>query len=363
MERMSEMRARRAVPRNPEQIESRENRWLKRFRAGLCGEPVRLSEDKSGRGAGGEAERLWGREVARREEEDVAGIEGARLVETALGAGVEVLAVLFSESGAKYVARLEPLIPAEARLLRTSDRLFAHASDTETPQGVAALIRPRTATFDDIVAGMPLVLILAGVQDPGNVGTLIRTADAFGASGVIACAAGGIGTANPYSPKALRASAGSAFRLPILRGSSAPIVLAQLRVAGVRVCAACPEDAAAGAHEGGGNSGQRVAAKTAVAPWEIDWRGPVALLVGNEGAGLPAELVRSADAIVRIPHVPHLFAAEAGVVATAAGSRSGVAVATSAAQAEIARAESLNAAVAGSILLYEAARQRGLAPS
>jgi len=123
------------------------------------------------------------------------------------------------------------------------------------------------------------------------------------------------GLGRPFGPKALRASAGTALRLPILRGVAAPILLVQLRVAGVRVYAACPD------------AGQ------AKAPWEADWCGPSALLVGNEGAGLPPELARSADAMVRIPQV-------------------------TAPDAEAAT-DSLNAAVAGGILLYEAARQRG----
>jgi len=187
------------------------------------------------------------------------------------------------------------------------------------------------------------------------VGTLVRTAEALGASGIAACAAGAIGTANPFSPKALRASAGAALRLPIARGLSAPVLLAQLRIAGVRVCAACPDELSGAASHAsepsraseGGVASEREAASAVgsatarkpLAPWEIDWRGPVALLIGNEGAGLPDDLVRSADAVVRIPHAPHY---------TKAGG-------------ENAPAESLNAAIAGSILLYEAARQRGLA--
>jgi TrmH family RNA methyltransferase len=328
MKRMAEMRHGRAAPaRHSESIESRENRWLKRFRAGLSGETAPRR---------GEASDLDG---------EIAGVEGVRLVESALRSGVEILAVLFSETGAKQISRLERWIPPEARVLRTSDRLFASASGTETPQGVAALARPRVGTLDDLLGGIPLVLVLAGVQDPGNVGTLVRTAEAFGASGIAACPAGAIGTANPYAPKALRASAGSTLRLPIVRGISAPVLLAQLKVAGVRVYAACPEDASdrgSASPEGVSAANSQGSAKKGLAPWEIDWRAPAALLVGNEGAGLPADLVRSADAIVRIPQA--LPAHHAGA----------------AAPVEDAPRESLNAAVAGSILLYEAARQRGL---
>ena len=352
MKRMAELRANRAAPPFSESIESRENRWLKRFRAALSGESARGGAsarpraDSSNQGF---------------PEGEIAGVEGARLVETALHSGAEILALLFSDTGAKHMRRLQPSIPPGARLLRTTDRLFAFASGTETPQGVAALVRPRLGTFDDLIGGTPLILILAGVQDPGNVGTLVRTAEALGASGVAACAAGAIGTANPFSPKALRASAGAALRLPIARGLSAPVLLAQLRIAGVRVCAACPDEASlAGgaasrasepsrasersiASERGAASAVRSAnARKPLAPWEIDWRGPVALLIGNEGAGLPEDLVRSADAVVRIPHAPQYNNRH------------------NKAGGENAPAESLNAAIAGSILLYEAARQRGL---
>ncbi|HJY85300.1 MAG TPA: RNA methyltransferase, partial [Candidatus Acidoferrales bacterium] len=186
----------------------------------------------------------------------------------------------------------------------------------QTPQGIAALVFPRVASFDDLVRGCPLVVVLVGVQDPGNVGAILRTAEAFGATGAATCAWGGLGTANPLSPKALRASAGSALRLPLVQRVAAPVLLAQLRVTGVKLYAASPRK-----HSSANQKGR------ALHPWEADLRGPSALLVGNEGAGLPLELQSSADALVRIP-------LESGV-------------------------ESLNAAVATSVLLYEAARQRG----
>jgi TrmH family RNA methyltransferase len=283
---MNSAAGRRAVGRTPEIITSRENRWLKQFRTALSGD----------------------------EANGLTAVEGARAVETALRSAAEVSAVLVSDSGAKHVERLQAWIQEPVRVLRTTDRIFAQIAATEAPQGVAALVKPPIATLDDLLRGVPLLLLMAGVQDPGNVGALVRTAEALGATGAAACAAAGIGTANPFGPKALRASAGAALRLPMLRCVATPILLAQLRVAGVRVYAACPD------------------APGALAPWEADWRTPAALLIGNEGAGLPPELVRSADAAVRIPQ---------------------------AATADAAGMDSLNAAVAGSILLYEAARQRG----
>jgi TrmH family RNA methyltransferase len=288
--------------RTPEPIASRDNAWLKRFRVAL---------------AGSSARRGGAEEIA---------AEGARLVSTVLQSGAEVIAVLVSKSGERHLPHLAGEIPPGARLLGTTDQLFTQIAGTETPQGVAALLRPPAATFDDLVGGpvTPLVVVLAGMQDPGNVGTLIRAAEAFGATGVATASTVGGGTANPFGPKALRASAGSALRLPVLRGIAVPVLLAQLRVAGVRAYAAHPADPSP-------DSPPNAAVK-ALAPWECDWRQPVALLIGNEGAGLPDEIVRSADAAVMIPQ--------------AAARR---------AQAPM---DSLNAAVAGSVLLYEAARQR-----
>src|SRR5580704_2699985 len=279
----------------PGVLTSRDNRWLKQFRMALRGGlPT---------------------------ESGAVGVEGVRLVEEALRSGCPIEAVLFSESGERHRDRLAPFIsrPEIAfPTLRTTDRLFEGLADTEHPQGVAALVRPRETTFDDLLrtpanACSPLLVVLAGVQDPGNVGTILRTAAAFGVTGAATAASGISGTASPFSPKALRASAGAALHLPILAGMSLAILLTQLRVANVRTLASC-------VHESADSE------KPLLAPWEIDWCEPVALLVGNEGAGLPEEVERSADARIRIPMA------------------SGI--------------ESLNAAAAAAVLFYEAARQR-----
>jgi TrmH family RNA methyltransferase len=277
-------------------ITSRDNRWLKRFRSALSGEHA---------GDG------------------LVGVEGVRLVEAALGSGLPVEALLVSNSGERHLPRLAPLLASGAQILRTTDRLFAGLADTQTPQGVAALVQPKTATVEDVLGGIALVVVLVGVQDPGNVGTILRAAEAFGATGAATCPAG-VGTANPLAPKALRASAGSALRLPILRGMSSAILLAQLGVSGVKLYAAVPDS---DPHQGR----QSNATPPLVRPWEADWKSPVALLIGNEGAGLPEEIVRSCDARVSIPQRK---------------SKKPMGI------------ESLNAAMAGTVLLYEAMRQR-----
>ena len=133
-------------------------------------------------------------------------------------------------------------------VLRTTDRLFEGVADTEHPQGVAALVQPRATTFDDLVktpegACSPLLVVLAGVQDPGNVGTILRTAAAFGATGAAIAASGQSGTASPFSPKALRASAGAALHLTIVAGIPLPILLTQLKVAGFRTLASVVHEA------------------------------------------------------------------------------------------------------------------------
>lgn len=279
----------------PGVLTSRDNRWLKAFRMTL---------------RGGLAT-----------ENGAVGVEGVRLVEEALRSTATVEAVLFSESGERHRERLAPLIkhPEMAfPVLQTTDRLFEGIADTEHPQGVAALVRPRKVTLEDLLLAQqvtcsPLVVVLAGVQDPGNVGTILRTATAFGATGAVVVATGQSGTASPFSPKALRASAGAALHLPVLEGISLPILTMQLKLQKVMTVASCVHD-------------ESRVGKAPVCPWELDWCQATALLVGNEGAGLPEDVVHSADERIHIPMAK--------------------------------RVESLNAAAAAAVLFYEAYRQR-----
>jgi len=296
--------AQQAAKRRAVMITSRENRWLKRFRAALSGE---------------------------RGDDGMVGVEGVRLVEAALGSKLPVEALLVSESGARHLPRIAPVVASAVAVLQTSDKLFASVADTQTPQGIAALVRPRTAAIENLLPGTALLVVLVGVQDPGNVGTIVRAAEAFGATGAATCPADGIGTADPFGPKALRASAGSGLRLPIVHGISPAVLLAQLRMLRIKVYAAVAAADAIGENPKNKNSD---AASPLLRPWDIDWKTPTAILIGNEGSGLPAGIVRAADARVYIPQA----AATAPV---------GI--------------ESLNAAMAASVLLYEAMRQRDAA--
>jgi TrmH family RNA methyltransferase len=290
----------RAHPRNnlsttSATITSRDNRWLKRFRSALSGEHG---------------------------EDGLVGVEGARLVEAAVGSRLPVEALLVGDSGECHLKRVAPLLAAGVQIFRTSDRLFAGIADTQAPQGIAALVGLPRATIETLVRGAGLIVVLVGVQDPGNVGTILRAAEAFGATGVAACPAGSLGTADPFGPKALRASAGSVLRIPMVQGLAAGVLLSKFRAASIRTYAAV---AASDGDE------TRVKDSPLLRPWEIDWRSSAALLIGNEGAGLPADIVQSADACVWIPQV-------------ASATPIGV--------------ESLNAAMAATVLLYEAMRQR-----
>ena len=289
--------ARQAAKSDSTMITSRENRWLKRFRSALAGQ---------------------------RDDDGMVGVEGVRLVEAALGSSLPVEALLVSESGARHLPHVAPYLASGVAVLRTSDKLFASVADTQSPQGIAALVRPRQSAIENLLTGPALLVALAGVQDPGNVGTIVRAAEAFGATGAATLPAEGIGTADPFGPKALRASAGSALRLPIVHGVSPTILLAQLRIFRMKVYAAV-----AAAEDSKNQTSD--ALPSLLCPWDVDWKIPSAILIGNEGSGLPADLVRAADARVYIPQA-------------AANAPVGI--------------ESLNAAMAASVLLCEAMRQR-----
>jgi TrmH family RNA methyltransferase len=222
-------------------------------------------------------------------EDGYAVAEGVHLLEEALAAKREIAVVLAAESA-------HPRFPY-ARVV--SDKIFGELSSTETPRGVMALVRPLPWTLEQVIGGEALVVVLDGVQDPGNAGAILRAAEAFGATGAIFLK----GTVNPYNPKCLRGSAGSAFRVPLVAGVEPQEFLERVPLA---LYAAMPR------------------ARKLLS--EADLASPCAIIIGGEAHGVNPEIAARAES-VRIP--------TAGV-------------------------ESLNAAVAAGILLYEARRQRGL---
>jgi RNA methyltransferase, TrmH family len=229
-------------------------------------------------------------------------IEGDHLLEEALRSGMVLKTVFVSER-----REVPKIVPRGVEVVRLTEELFGGVVETESPQGIAALMVPPVSVLDDVMESggtAPLILIAAGLQDPGNLGTLVRSAEAFGATGVLTTQ----GTVSAWNQKALRASVGSVFRVPVVGVTASEVE--GLKKRGVRLIAAVGMDDAG-----------------VISAQEMDFATGCAVMIGNEGAGLGAEWLEMCDVRVTIP-CP-------GAV------------------------ESLNAAVAGSLLLYEASRQRG----
>lgn len=230
-------------------------------------------------------------------------IEGLRILEEAIRSGLKFRAVFFNETAAGGAERLLSQLGAQVETLLLPDKLFASVVPSEAPQGVAALVRWKEFSLEDVLARSQAgpLLAIAGVQDPGNLGTILRSAEAFGAGGVVL----GEGTVSPFNPKVVRASAGSVFRLPLARTSLSE-ALDRMKALSLRLVATS-------SHKG------------TPLP-EAKLVGPLVIFIGSEGAGLPRDLISKMDEVVAIPHSP--------------------------------KVESLNVGVAASIVLYEVARQR-----
>ncbi len=238
--------------------------------------------------------------------------EGPQAVREALATPGGVVEVLIT---ADAIARHPELLAAAAAVAvpvhRVSGEVLASVAQTVTPQGVVAVCPFRDVSLTDVLASRPrLVAALAAVRDPGNAGTVLRTADAAGADAVIFTDA----SVDVYNGKCVRASAGSLFHLPVVTGVPVRILVDGLRGAGLRVLAA-------------DGSGERDLDAVLDAG---ELAGPVAWLFGNEAWGLPEPARRLADAVVRVPiH---------------------------------GRAESLNLATAAAVCLYASARAQRTAP-
>jgi RNA methyltransferase, TrmH family len=234
-------------------------------------------------------------------------LDGAHLVGEALDAGLsfEVVVVAASRAaGSTEAGRLARELEARGvDVVEADDRAFDAISPVRSPSGIAAIGQRPLREAAALCAGPDaLVLAVVDVQDPGNVGALIRSAEAGGATGAFIMS----GSANPFSWKSLRGSMGSALRLPVVTGTSSPEALAAMREAGMRTIASV--------------------ARGGADPDRLDWQGRVGLWIGGEGQGLSDEIVSQCDERVTIPMAPQV--------------------------------ESLNAAVAAALLVYAARRQR-----
>jgi RNA methyltransferase, TrmH family len=223
-------------------------------------------------------------------------IEGPILLEEAHRSGLEI-AVMFVRSGVSL-----PAVPAK-EVHEVPRDVFKTIQETEHSQGIVGLVRPRHFTMGDVLRTTPALIVMLGrLQDPGNVGTILRVSEAFGATGCIAFT----GTASFHNSKVVRASAGSVFRLPHVSGVDVEKIIDELKKKDIRIIGTAP------------------ASDATIAKW--DWTVPTAVLIGNEGSGLKTEELRYCDGVLRIPHKPTV--------------------------------ESLNSAIAAAIVLYEASKQR-----
>ena len=204
--------------------------------------------------------------------------EGRQAVAEALEDPAHVREVFVTEAAA--VAHRDLLAVTDVPVRPVSDKAAAGLSETVTPQGLVAVCAFRDVAVDAVTTSPPrLAVALAELADPGNAGTILRTADACGAGAVVF----GSGSADPYGGKAVRASAGSLFHVDVVRGASLETLIPAMRDAGVTVLAA----------DGGGEVG--------LDELTTELSGPVLWLFGNEARGVPEDLARRADARVRIP--------------------------------------------------------------
>jgi len=252
------------------------------------------------------------RDLARARDGDRVLLDGAHLVEEALDADLAIDLAIASQSFAGPHAALLRRLERRTAVHRATDDVLEYASPVRTPGGVLAVARLPAASVRDAFGERhphdsayhaAMAVALVDVQNPGNAGAVVRSVEAAGGTGVIACGA----TADLRGWKALRASMGSAFRVPLAE-ASVDQLFEEARAARVRVIASTIEPASAEMRD-------------------LRWREPFVLLVGNEGRGLPRDITSRAELRVRIP----MFG----------------------------RAQSMNAAVSAAVILFEAQRQRG----
>lgn len=250
--------------------------------------------------------RRLGRRKAR-EADSLFVVEGITFVDEALQSGQAFECLVHTgrlQRHRKGQALLDRARERRVPAFLVEERLYEILSDTETPQGVLAVVqKPAWRQAELLQRPDSLFLALDGLQDPGNLGTILRTGDGAGVDGVWL----GQGTVDPYNPKALRATMGSILRLPVFTGIDLGVLLLELKRRGVQVAAAVPHDG--------------------LNYFQANLKHPrLLLLIGGEARGIGTELLALADQRLSIPLRPEV--------------------------------ESLNAAVAASLLIYEVRRQR-----
>ena len=228
-------------------------------------------------------------------------VEGVKLVTEALSYRISIRFIIVSDS---FIPRFETMLPelSGVRVYQVPDFLFSKISTTESPQGILAVADFPVGERDSLLKQFTRCVILENVQDPGNVGTIIRTADACGFDGILLSS----GCADPYNPKVLRSAMGSAFHLPVITCEDIYDTIKSMKASGMRIVAAHPRDAAI--------------------LWDSPLADNIAVVIGNEGSGLSELMLDLTDVCVMIP-MPG-------------------------------KAESFNAAAAASILMYESMRQK-----
>lgn len=229
-------------------------------------------------------------------------IEGSRFVQEALKEETQILRIVISE---KYSRSGDTALVDTARsrgipVILTSDKVFADISDTENPQGILAVLEMKHWHWEELLQGRKFLLLLDSLQDPGNMGTIIRTADAAGVNGILISQ----GSVDVYNPKVLRSTMGSIFHVPFLYIDDMHECIDVLQQQGIMVCAA---------HLRGDRSYTALGRKESIA-----------VMIGNEANGISEEAARRADVLVKIP-MPG-------------------------------KSESLNASIAAALLMYEVIR-------
>lgn len=239
--------------------------------------------------------------------DEVIAVEGLRAIIEAARAGVAFRQVLYAPDRVRSALAEEALDLAEeqgAQVVPVAAAALDEVSARDASQGMIALVQRPDATLDDLApTEHPLIVALFEPQDPGNVGTIARTADGAGAAALVVL---GERAVDAFHPRAIRASMGSLFALPIITLLDVPAGITTLRARGLALVGA--------------------AGSGAMALWHAPLTGPVAILLGNERAGLPDDVLAACDAVARIPLTGH--------------------------------ADSLNVAAAAAIFLFEAVRQR-----